>query len=306
MNSISCNKVAVLLAAYNGEKYITQQLETILSQKDVVIDIYISLDQSTDSTKSIIEKFQRIHGNIFLLPVGERFGTSGRNFFRLIFDVDFSNYKYICFSDQDDIWLDEKLSRAIHYLSETKSDAYSGNITAFWPDGTEKLITKNYSQRKYDYLFESAGPGCTFVLSEALASEIKEYLIEHKNKLATLWLHDWFIYAYARSRAYKWFIDSKPMMLYRQHDNNVVGANAGFFAFLDRSKEVINGSAYKRVVDQAVYLGLDSLPPIELIKKQDSLSFLKLSLTASQCRRRPVDQFLFFISSLICSLKEVA
>ena len=86
--------------------------------------------------------------------------------FRLFRVVDFSGYDYISLADQDDVWLDCKLARACKLLREDEAEGYSSNVLAFWPDGRERLIEKAFPQRRWDFLFEGPGPGCTFVSAD--------------------------------------------------------------------------------------------------------------------------------------------
>ena len=72
-------KVVVLLAAYNGELWIREQISTILSQKAVEVKIYISLDTSEDETIDIILQISEIDNRVVLLPYGEKFGSASRN-----------------------------------------------------------------------------------------------------------------------------------------------------------------------------------------------------------------------------------
>lgn len=171
---------------------------------------------------------------IKLLQYGERFGGAASNFYRLIKDVDFSAFDYIAFADQDDIWLEDKLTRACSFLTEY--DVYSSNVTAFWPDGRKFLIDKAQDQVKYDFLFEAAGPGCTYVINCDVAICFKNFLIEHWSQVKEIALHDWLFYAYARVHHHTWMIDSRSGMHYRQHEHNQVGANNTFSAALKRYK----------------------------------------------------------------------
>ena len=168
------DKICILLAAYNGENWINEQIDSILSQKNVEITIYISCDLSTDSTIDIIDSYPK--GKIIVMPYGQKFGAAAPNFYRLIKDVDFSSFDYIALSDQDDIWLDDKLISAIHKIKSENAVAYSSNVTAFWSNGTKKIINKAAQQREYDYLFESPGPGCSFVLQKDFAVEFQCYM----------------------------------------------------------------------------------------------------------------------------------
>ena len=233
-------KIAVLLASYNGVKYIKEQIDSILNQKEVDVTIFISDDLSTDGTIEYLQDIYKDFKNIVYLPSGSKFGGAGKNFFRLIKDVDFSSFDFISFVDQDDIWYEDKLIRAIKTIEDKQLDAYSSNVLAFWEDGKEMIINKSSSQARYDYLFEAAGPGCTYVLKKDLAISLQNFICENWEEVNKVELHDWFIYAFARENNYKWHIDEKPSMRYRQHTSNQVGANDGLKAKLKRLKKVLS------------------------------------------------------------------
>lgn len=133
-------KVAVLLAAYNGEQWISEQLKSITDQKAVDVSVFISCDLSADNTIKIIKELS--NEKIKLLPYGEKFGAAAPNFYRLIKDVDFRGFDYIALSDQDDIWLDDKLISGIEKLQSENAMGYSSNVIAFWANGKKKEIVK--------------------------------------------------------------------------------------------------------------------------------------------------------------------
>ncbi|MCX8854926.1 glycosyltransferase [Vibrio parahaemolyticus] len=297
------SKVCILLAAYNGQKYIREQVDSILSQQGVDVDIFIRLDPSTDKSMEIIDKISKSNRNVHLLPVLSPSGGAGQNFLHLLLEVGISDYDYIAFADQDDIWFSNKLLRAIDCINNNDVDAYSGNVIAWWESGKQSLVNKSSPQRDYDYLFESAGPGCTFVLKKDLAIEIKAFLQSLDERIKTIWLHDWFCYAFARSREFNWFIDSKPMMKYRQHEFNSVGANSGIAAFKNRVKEVLSGDAFLKTLNQAEVLELIDKRPIQLLLKQDFISAIRLAFLASKCRRKPIEQALFVFAILAYACK---
>lgn len=89
MSNHLSNRVAVLLAAYNGEAYLREQIETIINQVHVSVDIFISLDTSTDNSLELLRSLSSKHTNIKLLETGKTFGSAGQNFFHLLMDVDF-------------------------------------------------------------------------------------------------------------------------------------------------------------------------------------------------------------------------
>ncbi|WP_256260867.1 glycosyltransferase [Shewanella sp. NIFS-20-20] len=296
----SHRRIAILLAAYNGEDYLLEQISSILNQVDVQCDIYISLDKSIDESYQLLLDLAQCHENIKLLSYGETYGSAGQNFFRLLKEVDFSGYDYVAFADQDDIWLKDKLSSAVTMLNSRGCDGYSSNVTAFWEDGREKEIVKSSPQSRFDFLFESAGPGCTFVMTRRLALDIKQFLIDIGEQVEDIWLHDWFCYAFARAQGYSWIIDSNSYMRYRQHSANSVGANSGLDSLLKRINSVMSGDAFDKVIKQASILGLDILEPIQLIQCGSFRSSAKLLSLANQCRRDNKDKVLFFMA-VLCS-----
>ena len=231
-------KIAVLLAAYNGEKWIVEQLNSILAQKNVEVTIFISLDSSNDESHNLISKFASKKENIIFLPYGNKFGSASANFFRLMADVDCYEFSAVALADQDDIWFPDKLHRAWVKLKSSYYHAYSSNVLAVWESGRKKLINKSQEQKKMDYFFESAGPGCTYVLNKKEFLEFQNFISKNKNNLNEVVSHDWLIYAYYRERGFAWFIDPVPTMLYRQHDANQVGANDGVRAYIKRLKMI--------------------------------------------------------------------
>ena len=282
--------VVVLLTAYNGSEFLEEQLQSILRQQGVALTIYISVDLSTDDSYQLCCDFANNHPQVIVLAYGQKFGGAAANFYHLIKEVDFSDFDYVALSDHDDIWLDDKLITACTKLKEGGFDAYSGNVLAFWPDGDKLLINKALPQRKYDYLFEAAGPGCTYVLRT-------EPLLLFKDLLHTKWqqahqvsLHDWFIYAFFRARGLSWFIDPGYKLLYRQHSNNQVGIHKGWQAILKRLTLLLNGWGKQQVIRVS-----DLIDDHQL----DVRSRTCILKNISQLRRRFRDRCILFFIALI-------
>ena len=145
------------------------------------------------------------------------------------------------FADQDDIWHLGKLDNAIRSLKDFNADGYSSNMTAFWPNGEEREIRKHYKKKKYDFLFESAGAGCTYVLTQKLALLIQDWLVSDKYNVNEFDAHDWLIYAIARMHNMSWHYDKRSFISYRQHNHNVAGANIGLGAKFTRLKALFKG-----------------------------------------------------------------
>jgi rhamnosyltransferase len=295
-------KIAVLLAAYNGQLWLQKQIDSIFSQQDVKITLFVSVDISSDGTEQWFDQLAQKERRVHVLPHGSHFGGAARNFFRLIHDVDFSSYSHISFADQDDIWYPDKLKRAIDIIWSKQVDAYSSNIIAFWKSGKKKLINKAQPQRQYDYLFESGGPGCTYVITQKLMIEIQKCVTTNWQEVQSVGLHDWFCYAYARAHGFQWYIDPKPGLLYRQHGVNQLGANTGFEAFFLRIKKIINGWGIKQSALIVKLIGLNK-KSCEIVQAPFSrTSFLSLAFYAQQCRRKRLDQFLFFFACLLLAI----
>lgn len=247
------SKIAILLAAYNGEKWLVEQVESIQHQTNVASTIFISLDLSDDDSLSLCEKLAKKYSNVQLLPYGERFGGAGKNFYRLICDVDFSGFDYVALSDQDDIWLPNKLRHAVAMMQAHSVDVVSSDVLAFWEDGREKLVKKSYPQKSFDYFFEAAGPGCTYVFKASVLQDFQAFLRQYWLQVNQVDLHDWMLFAYCRSKEYQWHIDDKPLMRYRQHANNQVGFNSGFKAYKKRL-QLVRSHWYQREVTKIVAL----------------------------------------------------
>lgn len=295
------NKIAILLAAYNGEHYIIEQLQSILNQENVVSTIFISLDNSSDGSLDILKKYSLKYPNIILLEYGQRFGSAGQNFFHLIKTVDVGDFDYVAFADQDDIWNDSKLKNAIRMLNETGADGYSSNVIAFWEDGREQLVNKAFPQSEFDYLFESPGPGCTFVFSVNLFISMQDFIRSNYSEINLLWLHDWFSYSFARFNNYKWVIDPCPSMKYRQHSQNEVGANAGFLSFFKRVNAMLNGSGLAYAKSQSKFIGQENTQPMRYLE-EGRLGYLKLFFISYKLRRKASHKIfcaLFFLAVLI-------
>lgn len=284
-------RVSILLASYNGECWIDEQVQSILEQQDVDISLYISIDEGTDKTQELCETYATKYPNITLLPPG-RFGSAGRNFFRLLRDVNLTETDYVAFADQDDIWLPDKLKRSIEKLTEHHASAYSSNVLAFWPNGRNKLINKAQPQVRWDHFFEAAGPGCSYVFCQKFALALQTFVREHWHKIQSVALHDWFTYAYARQTGWTWFIDHRPSLLYRQHEKNDFGANTTWRSIFARLTRVRKGWWFDQITLITELVGGESAPPLNS-KNLGRRQFAWMFNIANQCRRRRRDQLLF-------------
>ena len=246
MNSISKPKVAILLATFNGEKFIERQIKSILSQKNIDLDLYISDDNSEDKTIKICEKFAKNNKNIFILEkTNVRFKSAAKNFFRMILDTELSDYDYIGFSDQDDIWRPFKIYKALSIIQKGYN-AYSSNVRPFIKKKLLKTVNKSDNQVSLDFLFEGGGAGSTYLFQNFVIKNFKYLLKENKWIINEIKHHDWLLYAYTRYNYNKWFIDKKISVYYRQHSHNELGSSDSIKGFIKRLKLVLNGHVLKQ------------------------------------------------------------
>jgi len=297
-------KVAVLLAAYNGIEWIEEQLASILSQHNVDVTVYISIDPSSDSTEAWCLAFAAKESRVTVLAPAGTFGGAALNFFRLIKDVDLSAYEYVAFADQDDIWYSDKLWRAIQNIKNRQIDACSSNVRAFWADGRVHVLNKAQPQVAWDYLFEAAGPGCTYVMSNRLIVALKASILTNWQQIQTISLHDWYCYAFARSHGFHWYIDPVPSMDYRQHERNQVGANKGLSSLIARYKTIQDGWWFQQVQTIAHLIGVSADPFVRTWLALRPVQLMKLSFSAWRCRRRVRDKIFFFCVCWVAAFRE--
>jgi rhamnosyltransferase len=238
-------KILIIVATFNGELYIKEQLISILNQIDIEFEIFIFDDCSNDKTLDIISSLNDdrivIHKN--KIPSG----SAGGNFLNAIKSINqdkITTFDFISFSDQDDIWLSNKLIHATKVLVNKKVDLYCSNLL-LWDEinNTKQILKKDYKQKKYDFLFEGASAGCTYLLTSNLFINFQNYLVNNKIKNWSNISHDWLIYFYARLHQFKVVIDSEPKIIYRIHLNNVHGQlnTNTIFSYYKRLKIVLNG-----------------------------------------------------------------
>ena len=292
-------RFAICLAAYNGTAYIVEQIESILKQTGVDLRLFVSVDESSDGTENLLAEWALTESRLTLLPFGHRFGGAAPNFYRLLRDIDLTGFDYLSFADQDDVWCSSKLSRAHRLMVDQGATGYSSNFTAFWSSGQNQLVKKAWPQKDWDYLFESAGPGCTYVLHASLAIVLQELVRKADASLLRIDYHDWLIYAFARFHNFTWIIDNWSSMKYRQHAHNQLGVNAGWRSFLLRARKILSGYGFQQSLLIANLIHASSLPIVQRGLQHGRSGYFWLALRARRCRRRPGDQFWFFASCVL-------
>lgn len=256
-------KLRVLMSAYNGERYIREQLDSILGQslcKDPAwtVEITVRDDGSSDNTRTILSEYEQ--RNLISVLYGENKGVIA-SFFALIQEVS-AGVDYVALADQDDVWLPDKLETAVSMLEARRKQEGSGSggfqervdvqkpgVVPLLYCGACQAVDENLKPLDTKFLrgpkkpafgnalVENICVGCTSVfnqrLAEILRKEIPEYTV----------MHDWWIYLCAACFG-EVLYDPVPHIYYRQHGDNEVGVRRNYRSeFLERIKR-FRGNRY--------------------------------------------------------------
>jgi colanic acid biosynthesis glycosyl transferase WcaI len=293
-------KFLVLLAVFNGAKYLSDQIQSILNQADIEVEILINIDKSSDGSEKLCRDLSKVDNRIKILKYGRVYGSASLNFFELLLNIKKFKFDYVSLSDQDDIWDNDKLIRAHNLLVSNNANGYSSDVFAFWSPNKKIYLKKSYPFKKYDFLFESAGPGCTYVLDKKLTYAFHHFISGSKKELINkVNYHDWLIYAFSRKNNFKWIIDSRTSMLYRQHNSNVIGARIGIKAHFRRVKNILSGAGFAQHALIANLIGIKDMRLLMNTKR----SLLLATFTSYKFRRYFIDQLLFSFVCLIFIFK---
>jgi len=131
--------VAVLMATYKGERWIKDQILSIVAQREVSVDIHVSDDRSPDRTVATIQELVKSGMPIAITVQSVSSGSAGSNFRQLFRAVDFSRYDYVALADQDDIWVDDHLKTSISMLQSHRAEGSSCTVKTFGVDRVAEL-----------------------------------------------------------------------------------------------------------------------------------------------------------------------
>lgn len=220
--------VAVMMSTYNGERFLREQLDSILAQEDVCVSIYVRDDCSSDNTRKILREYAD-HCDRFYVDLAQQNLGVGNSFMQLIYDTP-AKYDYFAFSDQDDIWEPRKLMEAVSVLREKNALLYGSNQECVDKDGNS--LGLRYSRgtavntNPIGILERNMIAGCTMVFTKQFFSILQDEAHRPSTALLRNRIHDVWVAMVASVHdglAY----DERSFIKYRQHENNVVGAYTG-------------------------------------------------------------------------------
>ncbi len=219
-------RVAVLLSTHNGAPFLEAQLRSLLAQTHRDLVLYWRDDGSSDGTRRLVTEFAAELGadRFVTVPSERRIGTA-ESFLTLLRVAHAEGCAVIAFADQDDVWLPEKLARGVAAIAAAPSeiptlycarqllvDAELGRLAVSFPfrrpPGFPAALTQNIAT------------GCTIMLNRPAAALIS------RSQPPAACMHDWWCYLLVAAVGGKILADREPVVLYRQHDHNLIGATA--------------------------------------------------------------------------------
>lgn len=188
-------RVLVMMATYNGERYVAEQIDSILAQEGVDLTLVIRDDGSTDGTVAMCERYAREHANVDFAVNGRNKGCA-LNFMDMVYSADAGAYEYFAFSDQDDYWLPKKLAKAIDQLMACDagqpglyhSDVVNVDADLSHPRSQNRAFATVPNPLKTALVFNWA-LGCTMVWNRAMCELLQSAPLRDFPRLHDTWLH---------------------------------------------------------------------------------------------------------------------
>ncbi|RUW17801.1 glycosyltransferase family 2 protein [Mesorhizobium sp. M4B.F.Ca.ET.215.01.1.1] len=233
-------RVAVLLGAKDGAAFIEEQLQSLLAQSHPLVDLWVSDDGSTDGTQALVEAWRpRWTKGSLTLVKGPQKGFAA-NFRSMIVDPRI-DADYYAFCDQDDIWEPDRLESALRWMrsldaetpllfcSRTATISETGSAAGYSP-----LFRRPPSFR--NALVQSIAGGNTMLINRAA-----RHLLAKASAKTEFVSHDWWAYLIVTAAGGMVRYDPRPLVRYRQHAANLVGANVSWKARLSRLGRLFRG-----------------------------------------------------------------
>lgn len=250
------DRVDILLASYNGELYIKEQIESIRSQTYENWRLLISDDGSTDDTVRIISEYEKLDSRIIAVESKNLLGNAAGNFFGLLSYV---KSAYVMFCDQDDVWDHDKIENSLNrikllessygekipLLVFTDSRVVDQNLRVISPSFVDTLSWNPETISLAQAISDNVAQGSTMMFNRLLAEVAMQ-----SNPLDIGTMHDWWIFLCVILFGHFSYLNN-PTMSYRQHANNSIGAQHSLRSWvlrLVKNPNLIIGS-HKRAAD---------------------------------------------------------
>lgn len=240
---MSEKKVAVIMSTYNGEKFIKEQLDSILNQTYKNIEIIVRDDGSKDATVSIIKEYQKNNTNIKLFE-GKNVGFV-KSFFKLL---SLANADYYSYADQDDVWIENKVALAVEELDKL-DDSYPNMCFGNSDYYNENMNFLGYGDKnkKYSFLralFSCVGQGMTFTIN----NKTRDLIVN--NMPESCFFHDWWTYLLCSGLGNVAY-NNVTTVKYRRRKENATSEGQGYFRLVIwRFKNLLFANGMKDIKQQ--------------------------------------------------------
>lgn len=244
-------RVLVLMAVYNGAQYLQEQIESILTQKNVDVTLLIVDDCSQDNSLAICNAYACEFENVIVRENANNVGCTP-NFMNALYSSDCDGYEYFAFADQDDVWLPEKLDVATRALGSRKtpalyfSDFYNVNENLSNPV-PELINFKGLESAPASAIVRAWVNGCVMVFNSAFRDIIRAYRPPSFPRGHDAWIH-----AIARYTADVIADYDNALQLRRIHGKNAVGAATVKyntpFKIADAIRTVLSDSTHSHLI----------------------------------------------------------
>lgn len=247
----SDSRVAILMCTFNGEKYLSEQLDSLMKQTYSNFVCYVHDDGSIDKTMQILEDYERkMKEKLVIVKYENRTHSANYNF------CSFMKYaeknlkeKYIMFCDQDDVWLPQKIEKTVCAvrnveLGETPALAYCDQIIVnekldVLYNSNEEIMHRTEADKSFKrIIFRNIAAGCCICINRPLL-----HLVCEAMEIQNVVMHDWWIMLVAQATGNVAFVP-ESLMLYRQHSANALG--------VDNKKYIIKTLKYLRHFRQSI------------------------------------------------------
>ena len=276
-------KIDILLATYNGSKYLSEQIDSLINQTYKNINIIVRDDGSTDNTVEIIKEYEKKDGRVKLL--NDNLGNLGfvRNFEELMKN---STSEYLMFSDQDDIWYNDKVEisyvrmKEVEYIYGKSCPilVHTNSKIMNYETRTKSLFISDYAKNSSfeNSFFNFFVQGSTMLINASLKREALPFSKE-------VYLHDRYLHLIAEFIGIRSYVDA-PTMDYRQHSNNEIGSrvnvidkikNKRYFNLKDRELLIFLDNTYSTNLDE---IKKEKMDTYKLIVNNNISRFKRLKL----------------------------
>ncbi len=231
-------RIRILMATWNGAAHLRQQLDSFLAQDMPDWGLWVSDDGSSDGTRDLLAAFRAAHPQREIrLLAGPRHGSAA-NFLSLLTHPELPCGP-VALSDQDDVWMPHRLSRGLTAVSHSSDPVLYGATTIETTPDLTPLPKQRHRLPPPSFqnaMVQNIVAGNTVTMNAAALQALRA------GGAPDVPYHDWWIYLRLAGVGADIVLDDRPVLFYRQHARNVIGAHRGAMARLQRARALVRGT----------------------------------------------------------------